>query len=123
MVMGEAVTGRSGHWDATHPPPESSRGREPPPNTPNPAGPVRDWAADSWEVRSCPSDQVAELLQLRPQTVRDAAWRGKLPCVRLWRGKKKTLLRFRRADIERLINARTQPVKEPASTSPRQTRS
>ena len=55
------------------------------------------------------AEQVAELLQLRPQTVRDAAWRGKLPCVRLWKGQKKTLLRFRREDIEKLIEERTTP--------------
>lgn len=52
------------------------------------------------------ADDVANLLQLKPQTIRDAAWRGKLPCVRLWTGKKKTLLRFRREDIDRFINER-----------------
>ena len=55
------------------------------------------------------SEQVAELLQLKPQTVRDAAWRGKIPCVRLWEGKKKTLLRFRRRDIEKFIRDRSVP--------------
>jgi excisionase family DNA binding protein len=57
------------------------------------------------------SEQVAELLQIKPQTVRDAAWRGKLPCVRVWSGKKKTLLRFRREDIMRLIEERTCPAR------------
>ena len=52
-------------------------------------------------------EQVAELLAVKPQTVRDAAWRGKLPCVRLWQGKKRSLLRFKRSDIERLIRERT----------------
>jgi excisionase family DNA binding protein len=52
------------------------------------------------------SEEVADLLRLKPQTVRDAAWRGKLPCVRLWSGKKKSLLRFHREDIEALIRAR-----------------
>ena len=61
------------------------------------------------------AEQVAALLQVRPQTVRDAAWRGKLPCVRLWKGKKKTLLRFRRSDIQRLIEARATPAREPQS--------
>ena len=46
---------------------------------------------------------VAALLSVRPQTVRDAAWRGKLPFVRVWGGKKRSLLRFRREDIERLV--------------------
>lgn len=52
-------------------------------------------------------EQVAELLAVRPQTVRDAAWRGKLPCVRLWRGKRKSLLRFRREDIDAFLRERT----------------
>lgn len=49
------------------------------------------------------ADQVARILAVKPQTVRDAAWRGRIPCVRLWRGKRKALLRFRAADIEALI--------------------
>ncbi len=57
------------------------------------------------------SEQVAALLQVKPQTVRDAAWRGKLPCVRLWRGKKKSLLRFRRSDIEEFLRERTIPIR------------
>jgi DNA binding domain, excisionase family len=53
------------------------------------------------------SEEVAELLALKPQTVRDAAWRGRLPCVRLWQGKKKSLLRFRRSEIEAFILERS----------------
>lgn len=52
------------------------------------------------------AEQVGHLLQLKPQTVRDAAWRGKLPCVRLWKGRKKTLLRFRQEDIDAFIRDR-----------------
>ena len=59
------------------------------------------------------SEQVAEILSLKPQTVRDAAWRGKIPCVRLWTGKKKSLLRFRKSDIERFIRERTISAPEP----------
>ncbi len=55
------------------------------------------------------SDQVAELLQVRPQTVRDAAWRGKLPCVRLWQGRKKSLLRFRKSEIDDWIRQKSIP--------------
>ncbi len=58
------------------------------------------------------AEQVAELLSLRPQTVRDAAWRGRLPCVRLWHGKKKSLLRFRRSDIEEFIRRHSIPPRE-----------
>lgn len=55
------------------------------------------------------SEQVAEILKLKPQTVRDAAWRGKLPCVRLWRGRRKALLRFKRSEIEQFIRERSHP--------------
>ncbi len=47
--------------------------------------------------------EVADLLRLAPSTVFDAAARGDLPCVRLWRGRRKSLLRFVRSDIEALI--------------------
>ena len=55
------------------------------------------------------AEQVGALLSLKPQTIRDAAWRGKIPCVRLWRGKRKCLLRFQRSEIEAFIRARTVP--------------
>ena len=58
------------------------------------------------------AEQVAKLLQLRPQTVRDGAWRGKLPCVRLWKGKKKTLLRFRKSEIEEWIRQKSIPASQ-----------
>ena len=57
------------------------------------------------------SEEVAELLSVKPQTVRDAAWRGKIPCVRLWTGKKKSLLRFKRSDIDKLIEDRSIPAR------------
>ncbi len=57
------------------------------------------------------SEEVAELLSVKPQTVRDAAWRGKIPCVRLWTGKKRSLLRFKRSDIDRLIEDRSVPAR------------
>jgi len=55
------------------------------------------------------AEQVAEILAVKPQTVRDAAWRGKLPCIRLWAGKRKTLLRFERSAIETFIRERSVP--------------
>ena len=56
------------------------------------------------------AEQVAEILAVKPQTVRDAAWRGKIPCVRLWSGNKKTLLRFLRSEIEQFIRERSVPI-------------
>jgi excisionase family DNA binding protein len=47
--------------------------------------------------------QVADRLNVRPATIYAAAETGKLPCVRLWRGARRSLIRFRREDIEHLI--------------------
>jgi excisionase family DNA binding protein len=59
-------------------------------------------------------EQVAEIFSVKPQTIRDAVWRGKLPCVRLWTGRKKSLIRFRRDDIEAFVRDRTfEPSKRP----------
>ena len=53
------------------------------------------------------AQQVAKLLGLRAVTVYAAASAGKLPHVRLWAGKRRTLIRFRAEDIERLIKDRS----------------
>ncbi len=47
--------------------------------------------------------EVASMLRLKVNSVYAAAAAGKLPAVRLWRGRRKSLLRFRREDIERLM--------------------
>lgn len=49
------------------------------------------------------AEEVGQLLRLKPATVYEAAADGRIPCVRLWRGRRKALIRFRLADIERLI--------------------
>lgn len=46
---------------------------------------------------------VSKWLGVSPSTVYDAAARGLLPTVKLWKGKRRTLLRFRRQDIELFI--------------------
>jgi excisionase family DNA binding protein len=58
-------------------------------------------------------EQVAKLLSIKPQTLRDAAFRGEIPCIQLWKGKRKTLLRFRKSDLDEFIRRRTSspPVK------------
>ena len=53
------------------------------------------------------AQEVADLLAVRPSTVYDAVYRGVLPAVRLWEGRRRTLIRFRRADIEEFIRQRT----------------
>ena len=47
--------------------------------------------------------EVARVLRLKISTVYHAASVGRIPCVRLWRGQRRALVRFRPADIERLI--------------------
>jgi len=52
------------------------------------------------------AEEVASLLRVKPSTVYDAAARGVLPVLRLWKGKRRTLIRFQRADIELFIRER-----------------
>ena len=53
--------------------------------------------------------EVARLLAVRPATIYAAAARGALPCIRVWRGERRTLLRFRDEDIQRILRERTEP--------------
>lgn len=48
-------------------------------------------------------NEVAILLRVKLSTIYAAAATERLPCVRLWRGRRKSLLRFSRSDIEKLI--------------------
>ncbi len=47
--------------------------------------------------------EVASMLRLKVNTVYAAATAGRLPALRIWKGRRKSLLRFRRVDIEALI--------------------
>ncbi len=49
---------------------------------------------------------VAKMLSLRVSTVYAAVKAGKLPHVVLWAGRKRPLIRFRRADIEAFVRDR-----------------
>jgi excisionase family DNA binding protein len=53
------------------------------------------------------AEEVAGVLRLKPATVYQGAQDGKIPCVRLWKGNRRDLVRFRREDIERLIETGT----------------
>ncbi len=53
------------------------------------------------------AQQVAEVLSVKPSTVYDAVYRGVLPVVRLWKGRRRALIRFRRVDIEEFIRRRS----------------
>ena len=52
--------------------------------------------------------EVAAMLRLKVNSVYAAAAAGRLPAVRLWRGRRKSLLRFKRSDIESMITAGAQ---------------
>jgi excisionase family DNA binding protein len=49
------------------------------------------------------AEEVSRLLRIKPATVYEAAAKGRIPFVQLWKGKRKALIRFRREDIDRLI--------------------
>ena len=53
------------------------------------------------------AQQVSRRLNIRVATVYAAAYDGRLPCVRLWEGRRRALIRFRAEDIERLIQERS----------------
>ncbi len=53
------------------------------------------------------AEEVGQILRLKPATVYEAAAAGRLPSVRLWQGRRKSLVRFRPDDIERVIEERT----------------
>jgi excisionase family DNA binding protein len=61
------------------------------------------------------AEEVASLLRVKASTVYDAAARGVLPVLRLWKGKRRTLIRFQREDIETFIRERATA---PNSTAP-----
>lgn len=58
------------------------------------------------------AEQVARLLNVKPSTIYDRAYRGDLPVVRLWKGGRRSLVRFRRQDILALVEANTCPARD-----------
>ena len=46
---------------------------------------------------------VARILKLKLATVHAAAADGRIPCVRIWQGKRRALVRFRREDLEAIV--------------------
>lgn len=60
------------------------------------------------------AEEVARRLHLKAATVYEAASKGRIPCVRLWKGRRKALIRFKPEDIEQLIRERTVSSTEPA---------
>jgi len=53
------------------------------------------------------ADDVARILNVKVSTVYDGVYRGLIPAVRIWKGRRRTLIRFRRSDIEEFIRERT----------------
>jgi len=57
------------------------------------------------------AEQVARLLNVKPSTIYDRAYRGDLPVIRLWNGGRRALVRFRRKDILNLVEASICPAR------------
>ena len=53
------------------------------------------------------AEDVSRLLNLKVPTIYDAVAKGRLPAVRLWRGSRRSVLRFRAEDIRRIIRERS----------------
>ncbi len=53
--------------------------------------------------------QVARLLNIKVATVYAAAADGRLPHVKLWKGNRRSLIRFREHEITNLIRERSVP--------------
>ena len=51
--------------------------------------------------------EVADWLGIAPSTVYDAVAKGYLPAVLMWKGQRRTLIRFRREDVEKFIKERS----------------
>ena len=56
------------------------------------------------------AEEVGRLLRLKPASVYEAASDGRIPCVKLWQGRRKSLVRFRRDDIAAFIESKRTPV-------------
>lgn len=59
------------------------------------------------------ADDIARILNVKVSTVYDGVYRGLIPAVRIWKGRRRTLVRFRREDIESFIRERAAAVKAP----------
>ena len=53
------------------------------------------------------AQQVAHQLSLKVTTVYAAVAAGRLPCVKLWKGRRRALIRFRQSDVDALIRGAT----------------
>ena len=58
------------------------------------------------------AEEVGHLLHLKPATIYDAVSKGRLPAIRLWRGARRSVLRFRPEDIQRIIRERATSAKD-----------
>ena len=57
--------------------------------------------------------EVAEILRVRPTTVYSLVARDILPHVRIAQGKRRALIRFRRADVETFLEQRSAGITRP----------
>jgi excisionase family DNA binding protein len=66
------------------------------------------------EDRFLTAEEVATLLRLKVGTIYDKALKGGIPCVRLWQGRRRAVVRFVKDDIERFIHERRSHVRTKA---------
>jgi excisionase family DNA binding protein len=52
-------------------------------------------------------EEVARRLGIRPSTVRVGVQKGVIPAVVLWKGKRRSLIRFNPEEIDKLVRERT----------------
>ena len=64
------------------------------------------------------ASQVADLLNIKKSTVYEAALKGRLPAVSLWKNSRRTFLRFRRSDIEEFIKSHTRTIESGTQNKP-----
>jgi excisionase family DNA binding protein len=63
---------------------------------------VRDMENSLWKAQ-----QAADYLNIQRSTLYDWVARSVLPCVRLRKGDRRDCIRFRKADLDRVIQQRT----------------
>lgn len=55
------------------------------------------------------AEEVARILNIKVSTVYDGVYRGHLPAVRIWKGRKRSLIRFTSEDLRTFIDSKRTP--------------
>jgi len=52
------------------------------------------------------AEDVARILNVKVSTIYDGVYRGLLPAIRIWRGRRRSLIRFSGEDLKTFIDSR-----------------